>query len=97
MKKFIVLLLVVLLFTSCGMGWEQAKKDLKSDLGGGIDREIAVMNLYTGEVVWEFSGIAYISDASETGDFSVIFRDENGSTKKADFIGLFYGIQSLEK
>lgn len=97
MKKFIVLLLVVLLFTSCGMGWEQAKKDLRSDIGGGIDREIAVMNLYTGEVVWEFSGIAYISAGSETGDFSVIFRDENGNTKKADFIGLFYGIQSLEK
>ena len=97
MKKFIVLLLVVLLFTSCGMGWEQAKKDLKSDFGGGIDRQITVMNLYTGEVVWEFSGIAYIDDNSSTGDFSVIFKDVNGKTKKADFIGLFYGIQSMEK
>lgn len=96
MKKICVILIVVLLLTSCGAGWEQTKKSWKSDLGGGLYRKIEVTNQLTGEVVWTYEGKSYIDDASKSGDITVIYYDRTGSSKKADFIGQFYGVRSVE-
>lgn len=97
-KKVLVaiVLSMVILLTSCGMGWQNFKKDFKSDLGGGLDRTIVVSNMLTGEVIWEHSGVSYINDKSTSGDITVVYRDRNGASRKADFIGIFYGIHTFE-
>ncbi len=53
-KNLIVLVLIVVMvsLTSCGMGWENFKKDVKSDLGGGLERTITVRNMFTNDVIW---------------------------------------------
>lgn len=98
MKKVLIAVLVsMMLLTSCGMGWENFKKDMKSDLGGGLKREIVVSNMLTGEVVWEYSGVSYISDESAAGDVTVVFYGKDNKIKKADFIGTFYGVHTIEE
>jgi hypothetical protein len=98
MKKLLVaVLLSVLLFTSCGMGWENWKKNVKSDFGGGLEREIVVSNMLTGETVWEYNGVAYIEGESTAGNITIVFYDKNNKTKKADFLGTFYGVHSIEE
>ena len=99
MKKVIVVvvLLVIVSLTSCGMGWENFKKDYKSNFGGGLERVITVKNMYTGELVWEYEGVAYIDGESSSGDVTIVYYDNHGKIKKADFIGALYGVQSFEK
>ena len=92
-----MLSLILMLFTSCGMGWQNFKKDFKSDIGGGLSRLITVSNMLTSEVVWEYEGVAYIDDSSTSGDVTIVYYDKFGSIKKADFIGAIYGVQSFEK
>jgi len=98
-KNLIVLVLIVVMvsLTSCGMGWENFKKDVKSDLGGGLERTIIVRNMFTNEVIWEYDGLAYIDEESTSGDVTVVYRSPSGAIKKADFLGSFYGVQSFEK
>jgi uncharacterized lipoprotein YehR (DUF1307 family) len=99
MKKVIVMLFVLfiaLTLTSCGASWEQTKKNWKSDYDGGIDREITVVNMRTGELVWSYTGKCYIDSTSTAGDITVIYYDEMGMSKKADFIGSYYGLTAIE-
>lgn len=93
----LMLMFMLMLFTSCGMGWQNFKKDFKSDIGGGLSRSITVSNMLTSDVVWEYEGVAYIDDSSTSGDVTIVYYDKFGSIKKADFIGAIYGIQSFEK
>lgn len=95
-RVLVVVVLSMLLLSSCGMGWQNLKKDIKADIGGGLDRDIKVTNLFSGEEVWKYSGISYIKDSSSAGDVTIIYYDQ-GKTKKADFIGLLYGVSSIEK
>lgn len=98
MKKVLIVLIsicVLVLAVSCGTGWQQTTKNIKSNLGGGLDREIKVYNLITNDIVWENSGKSYIDDNSDVGNISIIYY-VNGESKKADFIGSMYGVQSIE-
>lgn len=95
-KKVILICLVLLLFVSCSASWQKTIKNLKSDYSGGLMRTTTVTNMFTGEVVWSFTGKAYISDDSSVGDIAIIYYDSNGDAKKADFIGEFFGVKSLE-
>lgn len=52
--------------------------------------------MVTGDFVWENTGKSYIDGNSKPGDVAVIFYDEAGNSKKADFIGNFYGVESIE-
>lgn len=99
MRKILIVLvlLVVMALTSCGMGWENFKKDFKSNVGGGLERVITVTNMYTGELVWEYEGVAYIDGQSSSGDVTVVYYSNGGAIKKADFLGALYGVQSFEK
>lgn len=99
MKKRILMVFaaafMVFALTSCS-SWEKFKKNWSSNMDGGLVRDIKVTNLLTGEAVWEYSGKSYIDGKSEVGDVTIIFYDEYGNTKKTDFIGQFYGVQSVE-
>lgn len=97
MKKVIILgLAVAIMFSSCGMAYEQSVKNFKSDLGGGLDRKITVSNTRTGEVLFSFDGKAYIDDSSIPGNVTIVCTVD-GKTKKVDFIGMDYGVFSVEK
>lgn len=97
-KVTTVVLMVVLmmLLSSCGMSWQNWKKDFKSDLGGGLERTITVTNMLTGEEVWAHEGISYIKDDSGAGDVTIMYYNGR-DVKKADFLGTFYGVSSIEK
>ena len=94
----VVLLVSLLMLSSCGMGWQSMKKDFKSDLGGGLERTITVTNMVTGEEVWSHEGVSYIKDSSTAGDVTVMFYDGTSrAPKKADFLGTLYGVSAIEK
>lgn len=98
MKKVFVIVLIVLMSSmvvSCAK-WEQIKKNWSSNASGGLNRHVKVTNMFTGDLVWENIGKSYIDGSSEPGDVAVIFYDEAGNSKKADFIGNFYGVESIE-
>lgn len=99
MKKRILMVfaaaLMVFTLASCS-SWEKFKKNWSSNMDGGLIRNTKVINLLTGETVWEYDGRSYIDGKSEAGDVTIIFYDEYGNTKKADFIGQLYGVQSVE-
>lgn len=95
MKKMVVLVLVAML-TSCGMSFQQTIKNVKSDFGGGLYREIVIENTRTGQVIETIKAKAYISDDSTTGNFTIIITNENGKQYKVDYIGHDYGVRSKE-
>lgn len=99
MKKVFAVVLIVsalVLLVSCGAGWERTKKNWNSNFDGGLIRQITVTNQLNGEVVWEYTGKSYINSNSSVGDITIIFYNEFGESKKADFIGNFYGVSSVE-
>jgi hypothetical protein len=95
-KKVLFAIMVVALLSSCGMGWNQTVKNFKSDLGGGLEREIIVENTRTGQELWRYSGKAYIDDESFPGNITIVYWIGN-ETKKYDAIGRDYGVRSVEK
>lgn len=92
--KIIALLVLVLMLASCGNSWELTKKNLASDYTE-LERSVTVYDSLTEAVLWTFSGVCYISD-SGPGDISIIFYDEAGKTKKADFIGRTISVTAIE-
>lgn len=99
MKKFVVVimvLIVIITLTSCGASWEQMKKNWKADIGGGLVRKVVVINMLDNSVIWEYEGKCYIADGSVVGDITIVYYNEFGESKKADFIGRFYGVSSVE-
>lgn len=100
-KKFKIILLVVIsiLIITCSVScakWEQIKKNWSSNAAGGLNRHIRVVNLVTGDIIWENIGKSYIDGKSEVGDVTIIYYDEVGNSKKVDFIGNFYGVEAIE-
>lgn len=61
-----------------------------------MERTIIVTNMLTDETVWTYTGKAYISDSSSVGDITIVYYDLNNESKKADFIGKFFGVRSIE-
>lgn len=97
MKKFITIsILAIVLLSSCGMGFQQAVKNIQSDIGGGLDRTIIVENTRTGQEIFRFEGKAYIDNDSDVGNITIVLTVANG-TKKVDFVGRDYGVRSIEK
>ena len=103
MKRFVKILAAIFLIaimsvsmTSCGMAWKQTVKNIGSDLGGGLSREILVKNSYTGEVLWAFRGKAYIDNESKAGDVVIIYTNSDGEQKKYDALGTFIQVTSNE-
>lgn len=84
MKKLWGCLILSLMLCSCGNSWEMSKKNYESNYGK-LSREITITNSFTGEVIWHFNGVTYISNSSE-GDISILFYVDD-KPKKADFIG----------
>jgi hypothetical protein len=62
-------------------------KNLESNYGE-LERDITVMNSFTGDTIFKYSGPCYFDTDSGTGNISLIYK-VNGSSKKADFIGNF--------
>lgn len=66
-----ILLIGLFIFTQCtGASWERTKKDLKSNYGGGIEREVTVYS-YTGEKINSWTGKFDISAQSNEVKFDM--------------------------
>lgn len=97
MSKMVVLgVVLAAMLSSCGMSWQRTIKDFKSDYDGGLPRNIVVQNMYTGAKEFEYDGLAYITDDSKAGDFTIVCNTPQG-LKKVDFLGDWYGLKSVEK
>jgi len=90
----VVLLGIVMSFT--GNNFQIWKKNLQTNYGDGLDRNVVVSNAVTGETLWTYSGKCYVDDSSEPGDLTVIYYDNEGNVKKADFIGNMINLSMTE-
>ena len=81
MKKLIIVLAVMLLFTGCE-SWKRMVKDVKSDYGGGLNRTITVLD-YQGDTIKQWTG-KFDVEFDTTGAGQVLFDyvDNNGSRKR---------------
>lgn len=98
-SKIILLVVISILIIACSVScakWEQIKKNWSANAAGGLNRCIRVVNLVTGDVIWENTGKSFIDGNSKVGDVTIIYYDESGNSKKADFIGNFYGVEAIE-
>lgn len=96
MGKIIVITLAAALLASCGNSWEMTKKNFQSDYGE-LAREITVYDSLTGETLWEYSGVGYIAEGSANGNLSIMFHDDAGVIRKADFIGNAIAVMAVER
>lgn len=88
MKKILAaagLVCVSLFAAGCGNGWELTKKNFKSDYSE-LYRTIKVYDSFTKDVLWEYTGVMYLSDASKPGNVSIVYK-KAGKYYKNDFVG----------
>lgn len=95
MKHLLILLAVSVFLTGCGNSWEVTKKEINSDLGD-LKRDVKVYDSISKEVLWEYSGDVYLTDASSPGNITIIYRDNRGKVRKNDFIGTHIAISMRE-
>lgn len=98
MKKIIAIIAIVFIafgFTGCNSCTQQFK-NLESDLAE-LERDIVVLNSFTGDTVFKYSGPCYIDGASSAGDITIIYRSNRGKSKKADFLGSHIIFIAVEK
>lgn len=51
------------------------------------NRKIIVLNAFTSDTIWNFTGRARITRESTNGDVTIHYIDEAGKVKKRDFLG----------
>lgn len=98
MKKLIAIIAIVFCmfgFTGCNSCTQQIK-NLESDFSE-LDRDIVVLNSFTGDTVFKYSGPCYIDGNSNAGDITIIYRQNGKKAKKADFIGSHIIFVAVEK
>lgn len=94
MKKIIIFaiaILTTLMYTGCN-SCTHAFKNFESDFAE-LDRDVTVMNAFTGDTMFHYSGPCYFSE--DTGSVTLIYK-VNGKSKKADWVGNFI-FQAIEK
>lgn len=87
MKKILFVLIAfatLFAFTGCN-SCTQTFKNLESDFSE-LDRNITVINAIRGDTLFTYSGPCYISDGTNPGDVTLIYKVGKKS-KKADFLG----------
>ena len=62
-------------------------KNIESNVGD-LTRDITVMNAFTGDTIFRYSGPCYFETNPSEGITSLIYKVD-GTSKKADFIGNF--------
>lgn len=98
-RKILTILLVTLCaicLVSCGAAWKMSVKNLKSNVGDGLNRHIEVYDARMGKTLWQYDGVCSISDTSDTGNLTVIYYNNEGEPMKVDFIGRYVSLISCE-
>ncbi len=98
MKKLIAVIAVAICmfgFKDCNSRTQQIK-NLESDFAE-LDRDIVVLNSFTGDTVFKYSGPCYIDRYSDAGDITIIYRPNGKKAKKADFLGSHVIFVAVEK
>ena len=93
-KRFIKQTLMYLLAVSVGL--LIIIVFLASIKGAPADRYVEVYDSASGEVLWTFEGNCY-PERKSTGNYTVTYYTEDGSTGRADFVGSTINIIVVDK
>ena len=92
-KRLIKQLLMYLLAVSVGL---LIIVFLVSIKGAPADRYVEVYDSISGEVLWTFEGNCY-PERKSTGNYTVTYYTEDGSTRRANFVGSTINIIVIDK
>lgn len=96
MKKLILITLFVIVATMTGCnGCTMIAKNLESNYSE-LNRDVVVLNAFTGDTIFTYSGPCYFETDSGTTNVSLIYK-VNGHSKKADFVGGGFIFKAIEK
>lgn len=96
MKKLILIALFAIFATMTGCnGCTMIAKNLESNYSE-LNRDITVINSFTGDTIFTYSGPCYFETDSGTTNVSLIYK-QNGRSKKADFVGSGFVFVAIEK
>ena len=92
MRKFICVLLVVIIAAACMVGCETQANRVSYNLSQEADnfnnvRQVTVINCLQGDVLFQMTGKISITADTTDNQLEIIVEDENGQYKK-HFIGL---------
>ena len=93
-KRCIKQLLMYLLAVSVGLLIIVFFVSIKST---PIDRYVEVYDSASGEVLWTFEGNCYLTERKHIGNYTVTYYTEDGSTRRADFVGSTINIIMVDK
>ena len=93
-KRFIKQLLMYLLAVSVGLLIIVFFVSIKST---PADRYVEVYDSASGEVLWTFEGSCYLTERKHIGNYTVTYYTEDGSTRRADFVGNTINIIVVDK
>lgn len=85
MKKILPLAFCTALLCGCGNDWEITKKNFKSDFGD-LPRHVIVYDSWANKVLWEYTGDVYLRNGGN-GNYSLLYRDDDGRVRKNDYVG----------
>lgn len=70
-------------------------KNLESDFGE-LERNIVVINSFSGDTLFKYSGPCFINNDSANNSVTLLYY-EGGKPKKADWLGSGFIFQAVEK
>ena len=89
---FVVAICYALFFSNSG---QQFLKNVKSNWSD-LDRNVIVLNVFTGDTLFVYSGPCYFSVDKSGINVSLIY-EQNGTKKKANWSGHGFIFQAIEK
>ena len=79
--KFISIIVLIIITTSCGESWDRAVKYIKSDYGGGLHRKVTVYD-YNGNSIQSWEGYFDTQMGDSSGQPFVKFDIPNSDGRK---------------
>lgn len=96
MKKIVLLAVFAIALTMTGCnGCTMMAKNIESNYSE-LHRDVVVLNAFTGDTLFAYSGPCYFNTHEHSNDVSIIYS-VNGRKLKADFVGAGFVFKAVEK
>ena len=96
MKKLLMASSVAIASTMTGCnGCTMITKNLESDFSE-LDRDVVVINAFTNDTIFSYSGPCYFETSQHSNDVSLIYKVK-GKARKADFVGGGFVFKAIER